>query len=647
MPNIQIMDSNLSNQIAAGEVVERPASVVKELCENAIDAKSNIIEVHIEDGGLNKIKVIDNGSGMSREDAILAFERHATSKLKSERDLSRIQTLGFRGEALPSISAVSKVRLQTWDGAEEAGTTLEVEEGSIRQTADAPLRQGTVIEVSDLFYNTPARYKYLKTIHTELSHITDFVNRLALAHPSIAFTLRHNGRTIFKTSGNGRRIGVIASIYGLNTTKQMIPFSATHIDFDMEGYLGKPECSRSNRSHISVFINGRYIKHYPLTQAIIRAYQTLLPVHRYPIVVLAVNTDPTLLDVNVHPSKLEIRLSKEKEMIEWIEDELQRTLQQQQLIPQPLAEMNRKKERSPRQASFDFRLPQQGQDFTDEKHSRDDQQTEHQQTELQQTGHQQTEHKQFHHQLARQNQKVRENTLHFSIEKALQSPLSEDSLPESNRTEINQPEEKQQRKGATEAAERLPLLFPMAQLHGTYILAQNENGLYLIDQHAAQERIWYERYIRQLDQPEKTSQELGLPFVFEFTPAEDHLIQEHVQLIEKTGLILEPFGHHAYRVRSHPSWFPAGEEESLVREIIGFITERKKEMDWSTLRDDVAKLMSCKQAIKANRYLTLKEMEALLEELRQTANPFTCPHGRPITVLLTKYEIEKMFKRVM
>ena len=218
MPNIQIMDSNLSNQIAAGEVVERPASVVKELCENAIDAKSNIIEVHIEDGGLNKIKVIDNGSGMSREDAILAFERHATSKLKSERDLSRIQTLGFRGEALPSISAVSKVRLQTWDGAEEAGTTLEVEEGSIRQTADAPLRQGTVIEVFDLFYNTPARYKYLKTIHTELSHITDFVNRLALAHPSIAFTLRHNGRTIFKTSGNGRRIGVIASIYGLNTT---------------------------------------------------------------------------------------------------------------------------------------------------------------------------------------------------------------------------------------------------------------------------------------------------------------------------------------------------------------------------------------------------------------------------------------------
>ncbi|MDQ0337351.1 DNA mismatch repair protein MutL [Caldalkalibacillus uzonensis] len=634
MTRIQVMNEVLANKIAAGEVVERPSSVVKELVENAIDAQSTVIKVEVEDGGLKKIKVTDNGIGMSRQDSQLAFERHATSKVRTERDLFRIHTLGFRGEALPSIAAVAKVSLQTWDGQEKAGTRLCLEGGQVTSVEDAPLRQGTVVEVTDLFYNTPARYKYLKTLHTELSHISDWMNRLALAHTAISFCLLHNGRTLLSTSGNGDRLHILAGIYGHQAARQMIPFQATHLDFEAEGLLSKPDLTRANRHYLTVIVNGRYVKHPGIHKAVLQAYHTLLPVNRYPVVVLDLKMDPSLLDVNVHPSKLEIRLSKEKELLGWLEGEIKKALQEQSLIPAPLSGGNRRRQHQQQavQQTFNLRLPEQKEDQSAQG-DREDQQASHGTRHPAGTVGQIHDHKQVHDQLSQYDQQAQ--TSDESIEQQ-----TEATVPDQSAASAADPEQET-------SADKIPLLYPLAQLHGTYILAQNEQGLYMIDQHAAQERIWYEHFAKKLNQPERVSQDLAVPLVLEFTAGEAALINKHQDMLKKIGLFLEEFGHHAYIVRSHPAWFPEGEEEILIREIIDTVIRHKGKLEWIYFRDEVAKMMACKQSIKANQYLTRAEMEALLEQLRQSSNPFTCPHGRPITVLLTKYDIEKMFKRVM
>jgi DNA mismatch repair protein MutL len=640
MPIIQIMNEHLSNKIAAGEVVERPASVVKELVENSIDAGSTIIEVVVQEGGLGSIKVADNGRGMDREDASLAFERHATSKLKTDRDLFQILTLGFRGEALPSIAAVSHVSLQTWDGEAETGTHVMIQGGKIKETQDAPLRKGTVIEVKALFYNTPARYKYLKSIHTELSHTSDYMNRLALAHPKISFKLIHNGKTLLATSGNGQHLGVISAIYGYSTAKQMISFQASHIDFEVEGYLGKPEITRSNRQYMSVIINGRYIKNYALNQAITRAYHTLLPVHRFPVVILSLKMDASLLDINVHPAKLEARFSKENELIEWLEQEIVQALHREQLIPQPLQAQKKEKQTNVQQ-TINLQLP-------DSIMSQEPSPRSYQESVKESTEHFIASGKEDV-QAGRERQElhdIQENQEAREAQEAQEAQVPKDTQEETlGKTEgiRNDPIEQ----SFEEPNKGIPLLFPLAQLHGTYILAQNENGLYMIDQHAAQERIWYERFYKKLNHPLRENQELLISIVLEFTSGEYTLIKENIDLLEGAGLFLEEFGHHSYRVSSHPQWFPAGEEEDLIRDMIQYIIERKGKVEWIRFREKVAILMSCKQAIKANRYLTKPEMEALLEELRLSSNPYTCPHGRPITVLVSKYDIEKMFKRVM
>ncbi|EGL81893.1 DNA mismatch repair protein mutL [Caldalkalibacillus thermarum TA2.A1] len=637
MNHIQVMSEDLANKIAAGEVVERPASVVKELVENAIDAQSTVIDVEVEDGGLKRIKVTDNGTGMSRQDSQLAFERHATSKVKTERDLFRIKTLGFRGEALPSIAAVSKVTLETWNGQDEKGTLIRLEGGQVTTVEDAPLRQGTMVEVTDLFFNTPARYKYLKTVHTELSHISDLINRLALAHSTISFRLRHNGRTLLSTSGNGNLLHILAHIYGHQAAKQMLPFQAAHLDFEAEGFLSKPDLTRANRHYLTVIINGRFVKHQGINRAILQAYHTLLPAHRYPVVLLSLKMDPSLLDVNVHPAKLEIRLSKENELLEWLEEEIKRTLREHCLIPSPLSSMKRRTQgqHKPVQQTLDLSLPQ-------EKHSRPE--------EVQKPNDDNSVH-QSHVQHSSQPDQIHDQSGEYTETEGLPVKEEEKLGKQTSHPVTEPPAAKAMEQPVAEQmkrpAEKIPLLYPIGQLHGTYILAQNEEGLYMIDQHAAQERIWYEHFTEKLNQTERASQELAIPLVLEFTAGEAALIKKHQSILEKAGLFLEEFGHHAYMIRSHPNWFPQGEEEALIREMIDFAIHHKGKLEWMTFRDEVAKMMACKQSIKANQYLTRKEMEALLEKLRLSSNPFTCPHGRPITVLLTKYEIEKMFKRVM
>jgi len=612
MPKIQVMNEHLSNKIAAGEVVERPASVVKELVENAIDAGSSQIELFISEGGLDYIKIVDNGAGMDRTDSVRAFERHATSKLLSDQDLFRITTLGFRGEALPSIAAVSKVTLQTWNGEEETGTKVVIEGGKTITVEDAPLRQGAILEVKELFYNTPARYKYLKTIHTELSHISDYINRMALAHPNIAFTLFHNDRELLRTNGSGQILHVVSAIYGMSTAKQMIPFSASHIDFEVSGFLGKPEITRSSKQYMTIIINGRYIKNYAIQQSIASGYQTLLPIHRYPLVVLSFKLDPSLLDINVHPSKLEIRISKEQELTSWLEEEISKTLRKSSLIPKPLQKAEKEKQI---QQSIHFQLPQ-----TDLITS----------SSLGTVPYSPQEDKE-----RRMPDRVREV--------AVKSETTEKPV------DFEASEKKVDIEATREGSEvkQIPLLFPLAQLHGTYILAQNEEGLYMIDQHAAQERIWYEFYHEKLSKPIQENQELLFPITLDFTAGEFNLLKENLDQLAELGLFLEQFGHHSYMIRSHPQWFPAGEEEQLIRDMIQRVLEQKGKIKWIEFRNEVAIMMSCKQSIKANQYLSQREMEALLEQLRNSSNPYTCPHGRPITVLITKYDIEKMFKRVM
>lgn len=610
MPNIHVMDVHLSNQIAAGEVVDRPASIVKELVENAIDASATRIEIGIEEGGLQSIMVADNGDGMDREDSLLAFERHATSKLTSNKDLFRIFTLGFRGEALPSMASISRVELSTWSDEEPAGSKVIVKGGQVESVEDAPMRKGTIIKVSDLFYNTPARFKHLKSVHTELAHITDYLNRLALAYPVISFSLQHHDRMLLKTSGNGKVLDVIAAIYGFHMAKKMIPFEAKHLDFNVTGFLGRPDVNRSNRMHMTVLINGRYVKHPGITQTIMRAYHTLLPLHRFPVIVLSITMDPVLLDVNVHPAKLYVKISKEKELFEWLSNEMKQSMAKEQLIPEPLQEQHMKKWEKSSQVQLDLRLPHHEPD-TDQPDSAD-----------------------------REYRSYANEVQTYDSTKG--SPAVEQIREKS--TNIQEADEQVQEEPALVRA-RIPLLFPLAQVHGTYILAQNENGLYLIDQHAAQERIWYERFRQKLKNPDQDMQELAIPIVLEMSSTDSDAMQDHQELFEKIGLYFDEFGHHAYRVRAHPVWFPKGEEESFIREIIDYVFDHHT-MDWSDFRDEVAMMMACRGSIKGNEYLSKPGMEALLEELRITSNPFTCPHGRPITVLFTKYDIDKMFKRI-
>lgn len=608
------MPIELANKIAAGEVVERPASVVKELVENSIDANSTSIKIELVEAGIQQIKVTDNGDGITEADSEIAFLPHATSKINTEDDLFRVRTLGFRGEALASVAAVSKLILKTSTG-EEAGTLLSMEGGHLvdRQKSDA--RKGTEITVNQLFFNTPARLKYMKSLHTELGHITDLLNRLALSHPEIRFEAVHNERVLFKTAGTGELLQVISQVYGMSVAKKMIPVKHESLDFQMEGYIAKPEITRASRNYISTIINGRYIKSFPLSKAIVEGYHTLLPIGKSPIAVLKIDMDPILVDVNVHPTKLEVRFSKDKELYQAVKEMTRDTFRSISLIPE-MEQKQAKPKNETEQRTFNF-TPQ---TEREEKRPLEDRRYE-----------TFTSGKSFSETIpdlfvSPGNSVREEEVVH---EHASSTPVTD---------ELNS--------FVSSSKDRIPAMYPIGQLQGTYILAQNENGLYMIDQHAAQERIKYEFFKEKLGKPYNESQELLLPLTFEFSNQEALFIEEYKEELEKVGLFFEPFGHRSYVIRSHPNWFPAGFEEEVIREMIEQIMNESK-VDVEAIREDAAIMMSCKRSIKANHYLTSDEMFRLLEDLRDTTDPFTCPHGRPIIVHITTYELEKMFKRVM
>ncbi|WP_258729236.1 DNA mismatch repair endonuclease MutL [Bacillus atrophaeus] len=621
---IQLSDE-LSNKIAAGEVVERPASVVKELVENAIDANSTVIEIDIEEAGLASIRVLDNGEGMENEDCKRAFRRHATSKIKDENDLFRVRTLGFRGEALPSIASVSHLEIKTSTG-EGAGTQLMLQGGNIISETRSSGRKGTEITVANLFFNTPARLKYMKTVHTELGNITDVVNRIALAHPEVSIRLRHQGKNLLQTTGNGDVRHVLAAIYGMATAKKMVPLHVSSLDFDVKGYIALPEITRASRNYMSSVVNGRYIKNFPLVKAVHEGYHTLLPIGRHPITFIEITMDPILVDVNVHPSKLEVRLSKETELHELIRDGIKDVFKQQQLIPS--AQLPKKSapviKNEQQFMNFDTRPAEQKPEKTSEPSYSP-------------------------MKLSSVVKEPAETEEEIRTDIPVSDPLIETDQGDHTAFAEHQPEAAESEPELVQEhsqSERVPIMYPIGQMHGTYILAQNENGLYIIDQHAAQERIKYEYFREKVGEVEPEVQDMIVPLTFHYSTNEALIIEQHQYELENVGVFLEPFGSNSYIVRCHPAWFPKGEEALLIEEIIQQVLDSKN-IDIKKLREEAAIMMSCKGSIKANRHLRNDEIKALLDELRGTSDPFTCPHGRPIIIHHSTYEMEKMFKRVM
>ncbi|MBD1379305.1 DNA mismatch repair endonuclease MutL [Metabacillus arenae] len=630
MGKIIQLNDHLSNKIAAGEVVERPASVVKELVENSLDANSSIIEIEVEEAGLSKIRIVDNGDGIEADDCLNAFHRHATSKIKDENDLFRIRTLGFRGEALPSIASVSELELKTSTGS-DAGSRIKLSGGKVIIHEPASSRKGTEIVVSDLFFNTPARLKYMKSIHTELGNITDVVNRLALSHPEVSFRLLHNGKQLLYTNGKGDVRQVLASIYGLSIAKKMIPIHLKSLDFEIKGHVSLPEITRASRNYISTIINGRFIKNYALVRAIQQGFHTLLPIGRFPIIYLEILMDPLLVDVNVHPAKMEVRLSKEMELNELITSGIKDTFKQEQLIPE-VSKPTIKAKKPSEQQFFTFHHQDNQAVQTSDK--QEDSVKRNFSDESKLPANEEISEKNPPDKLVSEKEESNETTrdenfqiYHQELTDSHSSIISEKTIQEENQ-------------------ERMPPLYPIGQMHGTYILAQNDRGLYIVDQHAAQERIKYEYYREKVGEIASEVQELLVPLTMEFSSNDSLIIDAHIDLLKSVGIFLESFGRNSYIVRSHPQWFPKGNEESVIEEIIQQVIDERK-IDIKKLREEAAIMMSCKASIKANQHLRNEEIFALLESLRKTEDPFTCPHGRPIIVHYSTYEMEKMFKRVM
>ncbi len=655
---IKELELSLANKIAAGEVVERPASVVKELLENAIDAQATQIDITIKESGIQSIRVVDNGTGIDEEDIGKAFGRHATSKINNDYDLFHIRTLGFRGEALASISSVSKVTMKTCtDGL--MGHEVQVENGEIMKQQPAKAKKGTDILVKELFYNTPARLKYVKSLYTELGKITDIVNRMAMSHPNIAFNLVSDDKTLLTTNGSGRTNEVMAEIYGMKIAKDLVEIQGETDDYVMNGFVCKPEHTRSNRHYISIFINGRYIKNFVLNKAIIEGYHTLLPIGRYPIVYINIEMDPILVDVNVHPTKLEVRLSKEQLLFDLISNKIKEAFRGMSLIPGTSLDNHQPKKSQKEifeQQRIDFEAKRANEETnkettkTDINNNFESQQHDHHVTE------QPSQQWQFK---PKENHSVLKENLFTQSEETESTEIDQDRAStteqeapinhnEQENFETNdvQDDQFQEEVQSDINTPRVPYMEVVGQVHGTYIIAQNDTGMFMIDQHAAQERIKYEFFKEKIGEVTNETQSLLFPLTFNFSRDEHMIIEKYLQPLEEAGIFLEPIGHHDYMVSEYPVWLPQVDAEEIIKDMIDYVLNHNR-VDIKKLREDAAIMMSCKKSIKANHYLRNHEMSHLIDELRETTDPFTCPHGRPIIIELTTYELEKLFKRVM
>ena len=574
MAIIKIMDEILSNKIAAGEVVERCASVVKELVENSIDAGSTEIKVELKESGIKEIKVTDNGSGMDREDAVLSFNRHATSKIIDEDDLYHIHTLGFRGEALASIASVSNIELITSKG--DVGTFVNIKGGKVLKVENSDARKGTVMSVKDLFYNTPARLKHLKSLYTELSNILDYMNKIALSRPEIRFLVTNDSKELLRTDGSGNLLKCIKNVFGINIAKKMLEVKGSNNDYSITGYISLPEVYKSNRNSIITIVNGRIVKNTELNRTINDAYHTYKPDNYYPVVVFNIEVDTTLVDVNIHPTKMDIKFGNIEELLSLVTNIIKNSLRVKTLIP--------KIEEKPV--------------------------------------------------IVKEVRKVEEITLDFDtpiIKEIEEEYVINTDLIIEEKEEIIE--------------DIMPNMYPIGLVHGTYIICQNEIGMYIIDQHAAKERINYEIVKEKLNNPKKESIQMIFPLTIEYTNSEYIILKENFEFLKSLNFEVEEFGINSIIVKSHPVWLPVGNEDNSIKKIMELVIEKEKNFNLDKFNDNVAATMACKMSIKANTSITEDEMKNLIDDLRKCKNPFNCPHGRPTVIYYSINDLEKLFKR--
>lgn len=585
MSIIKVLDPSLANKIAAGEVIERPSSVVKELVENSIDAGATVIEVKIKEAGKKLICVSDNGKGMDKEDAHLAFQRHATSKIIKERDLFSIHTLGFRGEALPSISAVAEVTVETCKG--NIGTRLKVVDSKVVEDEACASRIGTTIKVENLFYNTPARLKYLKSDNVEISHISEVVSKIALSHPNVSITLYIDEKVNFFSTGRGDVLEVISSLYGLNVAREMKKFECDEDDFSISGYTSSLGVSKANRNFIITILNGRCVKMIGVQNAVIDAYKTYLSDDRFPITVINIEVDPTLVDVNVHPAKHEVRLSKEKELKEIVEKTIRELFQVTNIAPKIYSEPAKKSE----QIKLDVDT--------------------------------------FYN---------KESNFNLNEEIIINENLIQEEKEELDKVVDFSSVETNDKKYIK--------LTPIGQYHAKYILAYDEDAMYIVDQHAAAERINYEKFQRELnDQSKWAFTDLLVPIVVNTSSIQATRLLDYLDVFKNIGIEMSPFGINAFKVTSIPVWMKESNVNEYIDEVVEQVLESKGKVKLGDLRLKAISTLACKASLKANKNLSMQEMQTLLDNLFICNNPFTCPHGRPTLIVYDTNELDKMFKR--
>ena len=647
MANIQVLDQITIDKIAAGEVIERPASIVKELVENAIDAGSTAVTVEIKEGGISFIRITDNGCGIPKEEVPLAFLRHSTSKIRSVEDLTTVASLGFRGEALSSIAAIAQVELITKQRDSVLGTRYQIEGGVEKSIEDAGARDGSTFLIRNIFYNTPARRKFLKTPMTEAGHVNELMIRLALSHPEVSFEFINNGQTKLHTSGNGKLKDTIYNLFGREIAMNLLEVDAEYAGLKVTGYVGKPLISRGNRNYENYFINGRYVKSNIIAKAIEDGYKEFIMQHKYPFTVLHFVVNGADVDVNVHPTKMELRFSNQQQVYNFVFDAIRMAFQEKELIPKmklpevkvPVATPSTKSvaqvQHTAHTPSAPIKLQQPAErnlDYFMEKmkervasyHSQSSQ------AEVKNVGEV--------HRAKEQMDRIRE-TVNYGKEK--EQPKSETPKQEEKAEQLSLFEEKLLTKEAVIEHKII------GQLFDTYWLVEFNEQLYIIDQHAAHERVLYEKTLNGMKTREFTSQYLSPPIILNLSMQEEEVLNAHMDNFANIGFEIEPFGGSSYAVRAVPdNLFSIAKKDLLIEMLDGLVDGISTSVAPDLIAEKVAS-MSCKAAVKGNFRLSRTEVEVLIKELLKLENPYHCPHGRPTIISMTKRDLEKKFKRIV
>ncbi|WP_461812738.1 DNA mismatch repair endonuclease MutL [Faecalimonas sp.] len=638
MPNIQVLDQITIDKIAAGEVIERPASIVKELVENAIDAKATSVTVEIREGGISFIRITDNGCGIPKEEVSLAFLRHSTSKIRSEKDLATVTSLGFRGEALSSIAAISQVEVITKTKESDFGVKYTIEGGAEKSLEEIGAPEGTTFLVNQIFYNTPARRKFLKTPMTEASHVNELMIRLALSHPEVSIQFINNGQSKFHTSGNGNVKDVIYHVFGRDIANNLLEINYSEENLRVSGYIGKPMISRGNRNYENYYINGRYVKSNIIAKAIEDGYKDFTMQHRYPFTVLHFWIDGNEIDVNVHPTKMELRFSHQQEVYNFAYRVVKKTLMEPELIPRvelPKTVVEK--------SIVEKKLPEKHDEAYFMKKMKERVASYHRQTsqaEVKDT-------KELHRgnmQIDRIKEAVTYNKNKAREEESVSTIVETPKLDLREKQKIEQLNFFDEKLLSKKASQEYTVI---GQLFDTYWLVEFKDQLYIIDQHAAHERVLYEKTLHGMKNRTFTSQYLSPPIILNLSMQEKNLLTEHMELFTKIGFEIEDFGGDAFAVRAVPDNLFSIAKKELLMEMLDQLSDEITSAEAPDLIGEKIASMSCKAAVKGNTKLSSAEVNTLIGELLELENPYHCPHGRPTIIAMTKRELEKKFKRIV